>query len=156
MFRPFSSILLVRVFVDYSCNFHETNENLKFSSKLHICNYVNGDWNYQFETENLIVRKWFNLKIKQTENSGSYEYSILIDDEQVLSKENTTPKVWKNVQAEFGRIKDVSGFQIAKGSYRNLQVTSECLILQTNLCNLIQLDDKISKEARQVKLSPIL
>ena len=78
------------------------------------------------------------MKIKQTENSGSYEYSILIDDKQLLSKENTTPKVWNNVQAEFGRIKDVSGFRIAKGSYRNLQVTSKCLILQTYLCNLIQ------------------
>ena len=133
VFRPFSSILLVRVFVDYSCNFPETNENLKFSSKLHICNYVNGDWNYQFETEDLVVRKWFNLKIKQTENSGSYEYSILIDDKQVLSKKNTTPKVWNNVQAEFGRIKDVSGFQIARGFYRNLRVTSEYLVLQSDL-----------------------
>ena len=118
-------------------------EHLKLSTKLHICSFVNDDWNYQFNTEDL-TEDWFNLKIKQVENSGSYEYSILIDDKQVLSKENKTPKVWNNVQAEFGRIKDVSGFRIAKGSYRNLRVTSKYLILQTSPFGLIQLDNDSS------------
>ena len=58
--------------------------------------------------------------------------------------------MWNNVQAEFGRIKDDSGFQIARGFYRNLQVTSEYLVLQSDLRNRIQLDNKISKEEIEV------
>ena len=75
-------------------------------------------------TENM-TEDWFNLKIEQSENAGTYEYSILIDDKKIFSVENKTPKVWKNVRAEFGSSESWVANSIAVGSFRNFQVESE-------------------------------
>ena len=96
----------------------------KESRTLYIAHYVNGDRNHVFTTEEM-TEDWFNLKIRQEETSGSFKYSILIDNIEVYSIINTTPKVFTNVQAEFGRIKDHADYRIADGSFRNLQLKSK-------------------------------
>ena len=98
----------------------------KSSSTLYIAHYVNGNRNHVFTTE-AMTEDWFNLKINQEETPDGFKYWITINGKGVYSIINTTPKTFENVQAEFGRIQDHKDYQIADGSYRNLQVTSEHL-----------------------------
>ena len=95
------------------------------SRKLGIYSYVNNDWSHWFITESL-PESWVNVKIRQIRKLGIIEYSIHVDNKEVYAVNNTTPKVFIDVQAEFGRIKDHPDYQIAQGSYRNLQLTSKC------------------------------
>ena len=85
---------------------------------------MNGDWNYITIIPDL-GEDWYNLKFKQELVSGNYKYSVLINDIEMHSVTNETPKVFTNVQAEFGRIRDFAGCWLADGSYRNLKVKSE-------------------------------
>ena len=94
------------------------------SNKLLIVNYINGNWNYYYLTENL-TEDWFNLKIQQKKIFKVFKYMILINGKEVFSVINTTPIVWNNVRAEFGRIRDRSEYEIVVGAYRNLQVSSK-------------------------------
>ena len=82
---------------------------------------------------------WFNLKLVQTETSGDYKFSIFIDKIEVYSVINVKPEVFKNVRAEFGRMRDKPDvWKIAKGSYRNLQLKSKKFIfLQKELRKLL-------------------
>ena len=45
----------------------------------HIVGYINGDRKHQFHTDEM-TNDWFNLVIKQEEISGSYEYSIYVNN----------------------------------------------------------------------------
>ena len=86
---------------------------------------------------------WFNLKLIQTETSGNYKFSIFIDKIEVYSAINAKPEVFKNVQAEFGRMRDQpDAWKIADGSYRNLQLKSKnCIFLQ----NMIFLSSTVGR-----------
>ena len=85
---------------------------------------MNGDVGSSSRVDN-INEDWFTLKLNQVETSDGFRYSIFVNDKEVTSDINTTPKIFTNVQAEFGRIRDYHRYQIAVGSYRNLEVTSK-------------------------------
>ena len=117
------------------------------TGKLLISYHLSGKWATDFYTEEM-TEDWFNLKINQVETSGSFKFSIFINDERIYSVINTTPKVFTNVQAEFGRNRDHSTFRLAEGSYRNLQFTSK---QNTFLGNLIfKLENKMNLLLRPV------
>ena len=86
---------------------------------------------------------WFNLKLIQTKTSGDYKFSIFVDKIEVYSAINAKPEVFKNVQAEFGRMRDhPDAWKIADGSYRNLQLKSKnCIFLQ----NMIFLSSTVGR-----------
>ena len=132
-YRQFFSMLTGKVIAKKLAKFlTENSKHLYLSSKLHISSFVNDNWNFAFDTENL-TEDWFNLKIKQSENAGTYEYSIFIDDEKVFSVENKTPKVWENVRAEFCSSEKWVAKSIASGSYRNLRVESKYTIKELRI-----------------------
>ena len=72
-----------------------------------------------------MTEDWFKLKLTQAETSGNFHFSIFIDNIKVHSTINSQPEVFKNVRAEFGRMRDNSNFKVANGSYRSLQVKSK-------------------------------
>ena len=67
----------------------------------------------------------------KNEQSRIFHYTILINDTQIYHVENTTPKVWRGIQAETGRTyipnKNWEGqnWRAATGSFRNLKLISE-------------------------------
>ena len=82
---------------------------------------INGDYGHHFTTDEM-TEDWFNLKATQTETSGEFKFSVIIDNIEVYSTVNTTPRVFKNVQARVGRGPD---YRIVDGSFRNLLLKSK-------------------------------
>ena len=108
-----------------------------YDTALYVGYYINDNWSKYFKTQKM-TEDWFNLKIEQAETSDGFKYSITIDDKQVFTVINKTPKAFKNVEASFCRIKDDKNYRAADGWYQNLQILSQLSTL------LITFDDWFS------------
>ena len=73
----------------------------KDSSFLHICTYIDGDRNHCFNTANLNLGQFYNVRVTQYEYddgifegvfAGRYLWEVYIDDEKVYSVHNPDPR----------------------------------------------------------------
>ena len=124
------------------------------SSKLYVGCYVSDHWAHWFVTDSL-TEDWFNLKIKNSLVSSRvdyFSYEIFIDNKQVYETINWSPKVFYNVQAEFGRIRD-GDYLLADGSYRNLQVISKKIGFHFTVQSFVENADVFCENPVSVRFS---
>ena len=84
------------------------------STKLHVCTALDGNWNFNWNSNDMPVNKWFKLTIKQSEfrpvngpkAKSKYIYEILIDGELMFQAINKNPKTYKNTNGYIGNIVD--------------------------------------------------
>jgi len=123
---------------------------------LHICNSVNGNWNHCYNTGS-VGTGWNNLVIRQYEETGVFNYEILLNGNSEYKIQNTSPAVWQNVRAEAanGWSKGAS-----KGVFKNFQVSTtkpakELPAVETRIEKLQELFDEIlaNSNLREVQIN---
>ena len=92
------------------------------TSKLHICNSINGRGNFYID-EMIPMDKYTTVTIQQLRNEdGKYRYTILLDHKEAYTVINNKPQVFKNVQVFFGdRFYQPSEAMIKNFLFQNLE-----------------------------------
>ncbi|XP_065677371.1 uncharacterized protein LOC136092755 [Hydra vulgaris] len=113
------------------------------SGKLTIASAVNGNANYNFNSEPLTPNRWLNIRISQVRRNGVYTFMVKINGKIIHSIENNKPQSFENVKvytsdpwydAQDGTIKDL---RVVNGNVEQLIEDRETHIIQKNMVAVI-------------------
>ena len=108
---------------------------------LKICSFVNANGDYCVDTVDFADGATVDIAVKQSEDfggviPGNFKYEVLVDGDVVHSAINAEPRVWSNVEAQFGpsAASTPNNQPQATGTYKDLVYISKCdKINQSNL-----------------------
>ena len=100
---------------------------------LKICSFVNANGDYCVDTVDFADGATVDIAVKQSEDfggviPGNFKYEILVDGDVVHSAINAEPRVWSNVEAQFGpsAASTPNNQPQATGTYKDLVYISKC------------------------------
>ncbi|XP_065672703.1 uncharacterized protein LOC105845300 isoform X5 [Hydra vulgaris] len=127
------------------------------SGKLTIASAVNGNANYNFNSEPLTINEWSNIRISQVRRNGVYTFMVKVNEKIIHSIENNKPQSFENVKvytsdpwydAQDGTIKDL---RIVNGNVEQLIEDRETHLIQKNMVAVIPKLDNTYKVYFDVK-----
>ena len=68
------------------------------SRALHICSGISTNVNDCFNSKRVVKNKWHSITVEQKLVNSKYIYSVHVDGDLSYTKENTSPRTYKNVK----------------------------------------------------------
>jgi len=100
------------------------------SNRLHICMAINDNGNKCWNSQELNIGEWYDVKIRQAflinENRSRYEfyYQIYINEELQHQWVNNQPRVFHNVNGVYGNTYGSKNYAVTNGKIRNFAFES--------------------------------